>query len=132
VKFVCILAETVCSLYFTIYCLLLLSYSVIIDDYRLVDQTIQAAVGEGSLHRFADASIHTPPHKTPVDSGGPVDVVATSASSHKQQHHHRKRKERHESFSSQSQERKVIRYHSILYGSNLPVEVHHWPIQHIL
>ncbi|KAJ4439036.1 hypothetical protein ANN_14992, partial [Periplaneta americana] len=81
-------------------------------NFRLVDQAIQAAVGEGSLHLFADASIHPAPHKPPVESGGPIEVVTTPASSHKQQHQHRKRKERHESFSSQSQERKVIRSNS--------------------
>ncbi|PNF24688.1 hypothetical protein B7P43_G17562 [Cryptotermes secundus] len=75
---------------------------------RLVDQTIQAAVGDGNLHLFADA----PPHKTPLESGGPVEVVATPSSGQKQQHQHRKRKERHESFNSQNQERKVIRSNS--------------------
>ena len=78
-----------------------------------MDQAIQAAVGEGSLHLFVDASIHAPPLKTSIEasllnSSGPVEV-STQTSSHKHQHQHRKRKERHESFSSQSQERKVIR-----------------------
>jgi hypothetical protein len=95
--------------------------------YRLVDQTIQAAVGDASLHLFADA----PPHKTPVESGGLVEAVATPGSGHKQQHQHRKRKERHESFNSQSQERKVIRYHHSLICSGphskglLSRQVHH-------
>ncbi|KAJ9592636.1 hypothetical protein L9F63_015691, partial [Diploptera punctata] len=82
----------------------------------LVDQAIQATVGEGSLRLFVDASIHAPPLKTPIDTGllnssGPVEV-SSQTTSHKQQHQHRKRKERHESFSSQSQERKVIRSNS--------------------
>jgi hypothetical protein len=94
---------------------------------RLVDQAIQAAVGDASLHLFADA----PPHKTPLESGGPVEAVATPGSGQKQQHQHRKRKERHESFNSQSQERKVIRYHHSLIcsvphsKSLLPRQVHH-------
>jgi hypothetical protein len=85
----------------------LLAHSTVVHDDRLVDQTIQATVGGNNLHLFADA----PAHKTPVESGGPVEAVATPSSGHKQQHQHRKRKERYESFNYQSQERKVIRYH---------------------
>jgi hypothetical protein len=90
--------------------------------YRLVDQTTQAAVGDASLHLFADA----PPHKTPLESVGPVEAAATPGSGHKQQHQHRKRKERHESCNSQSQERKVIRYHCSVPDSKslLPRKVH--------
>ncbi|GFG40438.1 hypothetical protein Cfor_01607 [Coptotermes formosanus] len=70
---------------------------------RLVDQAVQAAVAESSVHLFADAS---------VESGEPVEVVVTPTGSHIQQHQHRKRKERYESVNSQSQERKVIRSNS--------------------
>jgi hypothetical protein len=84
----------------------LLAHIIVILDDRLADQTIQAAVGDTNLHLFADAL----PQKTSVESGGPVETVATAGSGNKQQHQHRKRKERHESFNSRSQERKVIRY----------------------
>jgi hypothetical protein len=66
-----------------------------------VDQAVQAADAESSVHLFADAA---------VESGEPVEVVVTPTGSHIQQHQHRKRKERYESCNSQSQERKVIRY----------------------
>jgi len=66
-----------------------------------VDQAVQAAVAESSVHLFADAA---------VESGEPIEVVVTPTGSHIQQHQHRKRKERYESCNSQSQERKVIRY----------------------
>ena len=63
------------------------------------------AVAESSVHLFADASIK---------SGEPVEVVVTPTGSHIQQHQHRKRKERYESCNSQSQERKVIRYVTLI------------------
>ncbi|KDR20506.1 hypothetical protein L798_04895, partial [Zootermopsis nevadensis] len=49
-----------------------------------------------------------PSDKSSFCGEGQAEVVAAPASSHKNQHQHRKRKERHESFNSQSQERKVI------------------------
>jgi hypothetical protein len=72
---------------------------------RLVDQAVQAAVADSSVHLFADAS---------VESEEPVEVVVTPTGSHVQQHQHRKRKERYENFNSQSQERKVIRYITVI------------------
>ena len=74
---------------------------------RLVDQAVQAAVAESSVHLFADAA---------VESGEPIEVVVTpTGSSNIHQHQHRKRKERYESCNSQSQERKVIRYVTVTF-----------------
>jgi len=78
----------------------LTSHFSICTHCRLVDQAVQAAVAESSVHLFADAA---------VESGEPAEVVVTPTGSHIQQHQHRKRKERYESCNSQSQERKVIR-----------------------
>jgi len=88
-----------------------------------VDQAVQAAVAESSVHLFADAA---------VESGEPIEVVVTpNGSSHIQQHQHRKRKERYESCNSQSQERKVIRYVTfVVRGLSIYLKVFNIRTQH--